>query len=128
RPLSRTPVICPVCRAKECYTVVEGEQRDFVRCRGCGLYFFNPLPSENFVEDFFTDSYITNDERLRNFFADNRDRIFKNVAATIHRWKNNGRILDVGCAGGYFLSFFFPSDRWDRWGIDLSPFLTQRAA
>jgi SAM-dependent methyltransferase len=31
-----------------------------------------------------------------------------------------GRILDVGCATGHFLSRFFHGGGWETWGVDLS--------
>jgi 2-polyprenyl-3-methyl-5-hydroxy-6-metoxy-1,4-benzoquinol methylase len=48
-----------------------------------------------------------------------RLQMYKAECARIERLKPSGRILDVGCGIGLFLSQF-SSDRWERYGTDIS--------
>ena len=56
-----------------------------------------------------SDLYAAYEEDSRDSFIHYHD--------IIRDMKHSGRILDVGCGNGYFLSFF---DRglWERWGVD----------
>jgi SAM-dependent methyltransferase len=48
-----------------------------------------------------------------------REVMYKAERDRIQRFKSSGRILDVGCGLGLFLSKFSP-ERWDRYGTDIS--------
>lgn len=54
------------------------------------------------------------------------EKNFKNRLKEIRRFKNNGKLLDIGCASGYFLNIakqYFTSE-----GVDLDPKVTEFAA
>jgi SAM-dependent methyltransferase len=42
--------------------------------------------------------------------------------------KQRGRILDVGCAGGYFLDRYFRSVKWEKSGVEPSRYALERMA
>jgi SAM-dependent methyltransferase len=53
------------------------------------------------------------DYRRPKMQAQERARLLKHVSS--------GRILDVGCGDGAFL--YGLDDRWEKWGVDVSPFV-----
>jgi SAM-dependent methyltransferase len=56
----------------------------------------------------------------RNRFEWNRERVLSRIANYICTQKRTGRILDVGCATGFFLKRFFSGPDWQMWGVELS--------
>jgi 2-polyprenyl-3-methyl-5-hydroxy-6-metoxy-1,4-benzoquinol methylase len=45
--------------------------------------------------------------------------MYKSELAHIESFKPGGKILDIGCGIGHFLSQF-PEENWDRYGVDVS--------
>jgi SAM-dependent methyltransferase len=54
--------------------------------------------------------------------------VLSSIAREIHSRKKGGRILDVGCATGYFLSRFFERLGWEALGVELSHYAASIAA
>ncbi len=71
-----------------------------VICNRCGLVYVNPrLKSEileHFYEEYLPEEQESNEE-MRNF-------TFANSIEKIRRYKERGKLLDIGCANGYFLN------------------------
>lgn len=98
------------------------------QCRSCGLVFLGRRYSDNpgngdvrlWAE---TDLGIQDGGKkdIDLFLAYNRMREepFRNYSRVIRERIAAGKILDLGCANGYFLSFF-PSDRWERYGVEFN--------
>ena len=63
----------------------------------------------------------TYDETYFSVYRDDprRKEMYKAERGRIEKLKSSGRILDVGCGLGMFLSEF-PADRWDKYGVDVS--------
>jgi SAM-dependent methyltransferase len=55
-----------------------------------------------------------------------REGMYEMELARIEQFKRGGRILDVGCGLGKFLARF-DSQRWDRYGVDVSELAVQSA-
>jgi SAM-dependent methyltransferase len=79
------------------------------------------------LADYFEADYLRNDELLERQFGRVRDRILSLVAQDVHRRKKGGNILDIGCAGGYFLKRFFSGSRWELHGVEPSRLGAKRA-
>ena len=102
-----------------------------VRCRRCGHVYVNPrLPPERLHEMYQEDYWES--ERAKEFgytqYLAERplyERTYQGRASIIERYKRGlpevrqGRVLDVGCAAGFFLGVM--RDRgWDTTGIEIS--------
>jgi len=97
------------------------------KCWACGVTFREPPPPRAPVQSYFAGQYIDREDRLENDFGKSRDDILTPCAEAIRREKSGGRILDVGCAGGYFLHRFFSTPQWERFGVEPSRYAAARA-
>jgi 2-polyprenyl-3-methyl-5-hydroxy-6-metoxy-1,4-benzoquinol methylase len=93
-----------------------------LQCPSCSLVWLDDPPSP--------------EEMGRHYGADYDRAISSAGEATIERWrgrcktlashKAGGRILDLGCSSGSFLSAL-PRDRWQLFGIEMSQQVAERA-
>lgn len=76
---------------------VAGER--LVRCRVCGLIYVNPrLPRQKIL-----DQYRVGEEEMYVREAEARAASFARSLRIIQAYKKEGKLLDVGCAAGFFL-------------------------
>lgn len=119
---------CPLCfRRGVTAMVLADADRRLKKCRVCDVHYVEPMPSRQEISAHFSDEYITSEERLENSFGRTREEVFSRVARYVQKRKISGRILDVGCAGGYFLHRFFAHRRWEGFGVEPSKFAAVRA-
>jgi len=113
--------ICPVCLS---------DPKDFVdwtsvdclfkasRCSNCSFVFINPLPSSATLNEYYN-GYIDRIRLSRPEKMELRDRQYQLDASLLRRFVKTGKLLDVGCGGGYFLNAL--SDSYNRYGCELDP-------
>ncbi len=70
----------------------------------------NRVPQEATFGDSYFESYWENPDRMQ---------MYRNESKYIETLIASGRILDVGCGLGLFLSQF-DSSKWDKYGVDVS--------
>ena len=119
---------CPLCRSSNQKTRSEHEGKLLKTCRNCGVSFLTPQPPPNAVATYFRNSRALDEDDRRSKFENNRERVLSRVAKYIHKRKHGGRILDVGCATGFFLHRFFSDPDWQAWGVELSTWEAAKAA
>jgi SAM-dependent methyltransferase len=96
------------------------------RCSACQLVRTEPQLTPRELEPYYAEEYwgeggveavdehwIRRDQRFRTGF--------------LHRFRDEGSVLDVGCGLGFFLRALDPR-RWDRYGIELMPVPYREAA
>jgi len=100
--------------------------RRYVQCPACGLVFLNPRPLGNLVEEFYRENY---DEAYGQAEASSdRHPVFESVMRRLGLYRQPpGRLLDVGCGDGAFLSLC-RSAGWACYGLELSKKAALRAA
>ena len=98
-----------------------------VKCKACGVGFVDPPPSPAFVATHFKEHYINDELRLEQVYGELRKEALTLIAAEVQRRRDGGKILDVGCAGGYFLDRYFRSTRWQKFGVEPSRYAVRRA-
>lgn len=118
---------CPLCQGRDQQTISQNGRRRLLKCENCGVSFVYPQPTSSSVATHFQDSPELDQDEARNKFERNRERVLSGVASHILRRKKKGRILDVGCATGFFLKRFFDTPDWQTWGVELSSSRADRA-
>lgn len=125
-------VVCNLCGSDEYHVLIEPSVTEFdplkvltasggvrgtqriVRCSNCGLVYVNPRVNTEAV----VDSYKQAIDEVYVQGAVGRQHTFEQCAKKISRWrKPPGRLLDVGCAAGFFVHEARQYG-WDAIGID----------
>ena len=114
---------CELCGEKNSKNLFSFPPFHYVQCENCNLVYLNPRPNCDFINRLYRDcqyDYLDSDikkditvEKELYFFR------FSDRLKEIGTFKKKGRILDVGCAWGYFL-FLAKKDGWDIYGTELS--------
>ena len=130
---------CPVCGGTETILHLDGGDSHFeptaigssrqhvsagriLRCRKCGFGFSEARSSENELADL----YRRMDTRVYESELEGRERTARRHIAIVERYQKGGRILDVGCASGLFLSEAVRRG-WEGTGVEPSEVLFTQA-
>ncbi len=83
-------------------------------CNNCGLVYHDPQMTREGRDAFYASGYF----ELQNNPADAaaRDKMYEVEIAYLEKYIKAGKILDVGCGGGFLLNKFGPS--WEKHGIE----------
>ena len=129
-------VHCNLCGADDTAPVTELDGFHIVRCRQCGLIYVNPRYREQLLQQIYTATYYDHDgikNGLELFGYDNylgdEENIkitFAKRLRTIERYASKGRLLDVGCATGFFLDLA-RRQGWEVLGSEVSDFCARWA-
>ncbi len=97
------------------------------KCDECGLVFISVQPDKEMLEEMYDAAYFESDFRCGSApaaYFDN-EKAFAGEAASALKLirkltgKETGRLLEVGCAGGWFLKAA-REDGWDVAGVEIS--------
>lgn len=108
---------CPICgnaqdkRFLSRVNLVYQTDFDLVECAQCGVIFFDPLPTPAQLDIFYSASYY-------DFDREREEGKGMAYAKRLHRLKQTGRFLDVGCATGFFINGIKKHSNWDVYGTD----------
>ncbi len=129
-PVPSPSQACPLCmgRAGTRKPLLSGPNRSMRKCETCGVVFLDPPPDPRRFSAILADHYIKGEARLERAFGRTREPVLSRVAAKILQRKKSGNILDVGCAGGYFLERYFSLSGWESFGVEPSKYGSARAA
>jgi SAM-dependent methyltransferase len=93
---------------------IENDSFHYLRCNECSFHFKSPeIPTSALME-----CYSQAEGDRWGLEIDPIERNFDRVAQAIRRHTTSGRILDVGCSNGSFLSYL--PGQWRRYGIEPS--------
>lgn len=116
---------CPLCAVDDVVHVSAEGRFDVARCRRCGLSYLRPRPTEADLRTFYNETYYASDAPGSMGYAAYRrhEAGIRLVAgerlAMMRRYLRPGRLLDVGCAYGFFLQPARAAD-WDVVGVELA--------
>lgn len=129
-------VRCNLCGADDTLPITEIDGFHIVRCRQCGLVYVNPRYPEGLLQEIYTEQYYDHDgiQSGLEFFGyddylsdeENIKITFYKRLKTIERLANKGKLLDVGCATGFFLDLA-RSQGWEVIGSEVSTFSARYA-
>jgi SAM-dependent methyltransferase len=96
------------------------------RCGSCGLVQVDTAPSRDELERIYGEEYFSS-EVFHDYVAEREVRVQAGRAAvqTLARLVPAGKLLDVGCAAGFFLEA--ASAHFEVTGVELSPFASSYA-
>ena len=89
-----------------------------VRCEGCGLIWMNPSLSETGMSEYYAD-YIGRRRLSDEKKMEQRRVQYLADRAFIERFASSGKVLDVGCSGGFFLEALSPA--FEKHGVEIDP-------
>lgn len=126
RPANLESVPCSLCGGASHDRIMQKHGYGIVKCAGCGLVFVNPrMPARDLAEQVYGKEYFDAERGygLADHFSEqNRAHAMRWGRARlewIERRAAPGRVLDIGCAAGFFL--LAARERgWDPRGVEIS--------
>jgi len=121
-PVNLVEVSCNICNSEAEKIISKTDIGNIVRCKKCGLFYRNPRLSDKdeinkYQYQIYDDSYSLIEDKSKK-------EIFVSILKKLEDYK--GKILDIGCANGYFLTLARERG-WEPYGIEISDFLLRKA-
>lgn len=129
---SRSAIACNLCGSSQSEPFCPANGLGLVRCAGCGLVYVGLRPDPDELYTLYDETYFRNDESGVVGYSDyikdepNIRRTARQRLAFLERFVAPGRLLDVGCAVGFFLDEARRRG-WQAAGLDVSPFAVDYA-
>src|SRR4051794_39819396 len=123
---------CPICASPNQHAYLKVDRYQIVECERCRFLFVSPPPTEQELTDFYQQPayYKGGAFGYNDYFAQRQrhEQLARRRLARIEQLRpGRGRILDVGCAAGFFLKV--AQDRgWDVRGVELSEAMVEYAS
>lgn len=125
---------CNICGSSNCKVFPnEFFKKILLRCQKCGLIFVHPQPKFSELKKIYTQKYFKNSNSnsigYENYLKDKPNIIktfekrFKNVEKL---YPKKGKILDLGCAMGFFLEVA-ENHGWTPYGVEISNYASNIA-
>ena len=123
------PDPCPLCGKAPCGTLFFKDKREILRCPNCLLVFSTNEPRPDDLPVLYGEAYFTcGGSGYRSYVGEEPTHRFqaRRYLRRLARLASPGRLLDVGCAAGFFLD---EARRvgWDIHGLDASPYASTYA-
>lgn len=117
-------ITCPVCDVDDSVWVFDKAGFDFVKCRHCGLLYVNPQLTAEVQDSIYkqsktADHWIKVQKKTKEQTW-NKEKKYSPALDELRRiYPQGGRLLDVGCSIGQFLSLA-RDEGWDVKGVELN--------
>ena len=126
-------VQCALCSSEDVEPLHEIPPWAYVRCRKCGLVYVNPRSRENAVQKVYEKSSFmswfkkkTYNHRTMGNLKNIGERLTRGekLMYEVNKYKQGGRILDIGCNRGFILANA-AAWGWESFGIEIVPWATK---
>lgn len=125
---------CDLCESDSYKVLGKVEENFLVKCMMCGhVYMLYRLNNDELLSiydnDYFKDKYINGNEKVDYDYLKDKPNIMRFIKKrfnTIHKYKSNGTILDIGCAMGFYLEYA-QKFGWSIYGIEVSEYAAEYA-
>ena len=116
---------CALCRGS-LEQLFDKDSYPICRCSSCGLVQVGAVLSRDELEEIYGEEYFSS-EVFHDYVAERDVRVeaARAAARTLAQLVPTGRLLDVGCAAGFFLEA--ASAHYEVTGVELSPFASSYA-
>lgn len=114
---------CPVCEERDFNKIFSKAGLEFVKCRGCGLVYINPQPTDDEISALYSKDYYKpwGLDTDSSAVAEMKIATFDDKLSVVERFAKKGRVLDIGCATGFFLEAANKKG-WEVFGVEISPY------
>ena len=130
-------VNCNLCNSDSTKSVMSIDRYNIVKCKKCGLVYVNPRLKEKKLHEIYKKEYFKNSAfnvaKLTFYgygkYLEEKDYIkatFNERLKIINKYSKKGRLLDIGCAFGFFLEIA-RDDGWDVQGLEIIKYAYQYA-
>lgn len=109
---------CILCDVDDADFFIEDEGYKAVKCRRCGLIYVNPRPEFDVLRARYRDGSLIDADKHISAIEEKTLKA-KLDLRLIRKWKKSGKILEVGCAEGSFLTEANKSG-YEPYGIELN--------
>ena len=118
---------CNLCQADNFSLLFTKDSLKIVKCLECGLIYVNPQPSEEDLRTIYQNGYF-NGTWQSDYLTEKKlyGPRFRERLKDIDSLKTKGKLLDVGCAVGYFLEAA-RQDGWEASGVEISSYASEFA-
>lgn len=113
-------VSCNICGSSDERIIATQNSCRVVMCRNCGFVYVNPRPDNETLKHLYLKYLPSKIEDPLLWDAYMEDVFTKAANILMQRFPKGGRVLDVGCGYGFFLSQMNAKE-WQIFGIDVSP-------
>ena len=119
--------MCSLCKQRDISFLYRKKDYTIARCHSCGLLFKVPQPTSEELRQMYTEAYyhpwnLEKEELVKKI----KMKTFERRLQEIQKYVRSGKILDVGCATGFFLEEV-KSKGFEPYGIELSKFSFKKA-
>ncbi len=120
---------CNLCGSSDSELLFIKNSCPIVRCRECGLTYAS-LREDISAQDYYNEGYFRGEKAKYGYIDYYKEREyiiynFKRYWKKVEKYKNGGRVLDVGCATGSFLEC--AGRNWQGYGLDISKYASKIA-
>jgi 2-polyprenyl-3-methyl-5-hydroxy-6-metoxy-1,4-benzoquinol methylase len=98
-----------------------------VECLNCGLIYVNPQPSEGDLKKIYGNGYFDGSDHA-DYLTEKELYVprFQERLRQINSFIKKGKLLDIGCAVGYFLEAA-REEGWRSFGVEISSFASKHS-
>lgn len=129
---TRAHIPCNLCGSTASTPFCPENGKGLVKCSACGLVFVSPRPDAQELYALYGETYFHNDDSgtvgYTNYLKDERNirQTFQRRLKRLEKFIQPGKVLDVGCALGFFLAEA-KNRGWQVQGLDISHFAVDYA-
>lgn len=120
---------CRICGSNAKENLFNKYGFDIVRCGKCGLVFTDFYPTQKFLKDYYAKNYFVGGNKKLGYdnyaLEEQSSRLTARKRIDLLKLRSKGKILDVGCAYGFFLSEM--PGGWEKSGLEISEFACAQA-
>jgi 2-polyprenyl-3-methyl-5-hydroxy-6-metoxy-1,4-benzoquinol methylase len=125
---------CYVCRSEDVRLHGNANGFDVYKCRRCKLLWVDCESYGTRIRDFYSESYFTSESQMGYnnyaFFEDIHRENAREILKVLDKVKDISRlrVLDVGCACGFYLDEFKKRKGCSTYGVEVSDYAAERAS